>query len=83
MFSLGICSFQKKNQGVIMVTFVPRFITCNSSDPGSIADVASKNERLGSWAVFDTLLLDHINHIRSIAGIESLGLGADYDGIKR
>jgi microsomal dipeptidase-like Zn-dependent dipeptidase len=23
----------------------------------------------------------HINHIRDIAGIESVGLGADYDGI--
>ncbi len=23
----------------------------------------------------------HINHIRNIAGIESVGLGADYDGI--
>ena len=66
-----------------MVTFVPSFITCNSSDPGSIADVASRIERLEAWTVFSTLLLDHINHIRSIAGIESLGLGADYDGISR
>ncbi len=23
----------------------------------------------------------HINHIRNIAGIESVGLGADFDGI--
>jgi microsomal dipeptidase-like Zn-dependent dipeptidase len=25
--------------------------------------------------------LAHINHVRNIAGIDSVGLGADYDGI--
>ena len=25
--------------------------------------------------------LDHINHIRNVAGIDSVGIGASYDGI--
>ncbi|CAF3289209.1 unnamed protein product [Rotaria socialis] len=54
----------KKNQGLVMVTFAPGFITCNSSNDGSIADVAA-----------------HINHIRKIADIDSVGIGGDYDGV--
>ncbi|CAF3194626.1 unnamed protein product [Rotaria sp. Silwood2] len=54
----------KQNQGIVMVAFAPDFITCSSTNLGSIADVAA-----------------HINHIRNIAGIDSVGIGADYDGI--
>jgi microsomal dipeptidase-like Zn-dependent dipeptidase len=28
------------------------------------------------------LISAHINHIRNIAGVESVGIGADYDGIE-
>ncbi|CAF4732857.1 unnamed protein product [Rotaria sp. Silwood2] len=47
-----------------MVAFAPGFITCSSTNLGSLIDVAA-----------------HINHIRNIAGIDSVGIGADYDGI--
>jgi microsomal dipeptidase-like Zn-dependent dipeptidase len=64
-----------------MVAFAPGFITCNSSNLGYIPDVAGRIN----------LFLDehlslphsaHINHVRNVAGVESVGIGADYDGIE-
>ena len=51
-----------ENGGVVMVTFVPSFLTEN--DEATIADVA-----------------DHIEHVASLAGIDHVGIGSDYDGI--
>ncbi len=50
------------NGGLIMITFVPSFLTDNL--PATLEDVA-----------------DHIEHARSVAGIEHVGIGGDYDGI--
>ena len=52
-----------ENGGVVMVTFVPSFLT--SRDQATIADVA-----------------DHIEHIVSIAGVDFVGIGSDFDGIE-
>ena len=52
-----------ENGGVVMVTFVPSFLT--SRDQATIADVA-----------------DHIDHIVSIAGVDFVGIGSDFDGIE-
>jgi len=60
------------NGGVVMVTFVPAFISDavrtfdGSGDPprATLADVA-----------------DHIEHIRNVAGIDHVGIGSDFDGI--
>ncbi|CAF4937686.1 unnamed protein product, partial [Rotaria sp. Silwood1] len=54
----------KRNQGIVMVTFSPYFITCDSANLGTIVDVAA-----------------HINYIRNIAGIDSVGIGGNYNGI--
>jgi membrane dipeptidase len=51
-----------ENGGVVMVTFVPSFLT--ESESATIADVA-----------------DHIEHIVEVAGVEHVGIGADFDGI--
>ena len=32
-----------------------------------------------AWAFF---YLDHIDHIRAVAGIDHVGLGSDFDGIE-
>ena len=63
-----------------MVAFTPDFITCNSSDVGNIPDVAGKF-KFELEKIF-TLYLAHINHIRNVAGIESVGIGSDFDGIE-
>ena len=60
------------NGGVVMVTFVPAFISdavrtyAGSGDPprATLADVA-----------------DHIEHIRDVAGVDHVGIGSDFDGI--
>ena len=50
------------NGGVVMVTFVPAFVS--AAETATLADVA-----------------DHVEHIRSVAGIDHVGLGGDFDGI--
>jgi microsomal dipeptidase-like Zn-dependent dipeptidase len=66
-----------------MVTFVPSFLTCNNSNLGTVADVAGKMNIifLPSFSNLSFIYSAHINHIRNIAGIESIGIGGDYDGI--
>jgi len=78
--------FEKINRGVVMVAFTPAFITCNTSYLGTIPDVAGKNNSffLFLFLIKNLFLLNlaHINHIRNIAGIDSVGIGADFDGIE-
>jgi len=50
------------NGGVVMVTFVPGFLT--------EADVATVEH-----------IADHMDHIRTMAGPDHVGIGGDYDGI--
>lgn len=64
-----------------MVTFVPIFITCNKTNTGTIADVAGIMNFFALHLVY-FFYLAHINYIRNVAGIESVGLAGDYDGIK-
>ena len=61
------------NGGVVMVTFVPGFVSeavRTFDGPPTEAPRAV----LGDVA-------DHIEHIRSVAGVEHVGLGGDFDGI--
>ena len=61
------------NGGVVMVTFVPGFV---SEAVRTFDGPAAEAPRavLGDVA-------DHIEHIRSVAGVEHVGLGGDFDGI--
>lgn len=60
------------NGGVVMVTFVPSFVSEGNrtyqgdGDPprATLSDVA-----------------DHIEHVRRVAGVDHVGLGSDFDGI--
>jgi membrane dipeptidase len=62
------------NGGVVMVTFVPKFVSRAWADweeagsvgtppPVTVSDVA-----------------DHVEHARDVAGVAHIGLGGDYDG---
>jgi membrane dipeptidase len=68
-----------KNGGVVMVTFVPGFIS------QAVADYDAKPavDRGSAPAPRATLsqVADHIDHIRKVAGIDHIGLGGDFDGI--
>ena len=67
-----------KNGGLVMVTFVPQFVS------GEVAawNARPEAERTGA-APRATLaqVADHIEHIRKTAGIDHVGLGGDFDGI--
>ena len=67
------------NGGVVMVTFVPGFISQAVAD----FDARPEAERKGMTAPAATLsqVADHIDHIRKVAGIDHIGLGGDFDGI--
>jgi membrane dipeptidase len=68
-----------KNGGVVMVTFVPGFISQEVAN----FDAKPEAERKGQAPPRATLsqVADHIDHIRKVAGIDHIGLGGDFDGI--
>lgn len=69
----------KTNGGVVMVTFVPGFISQDVADFNALP----ADGRAGREAPRATLIqvADHIDHIRDVAGIDHIGLGGDFDGI--
>ena len=76
-----------------MINFFSYFITC--SNLSSITDVIGKKtlilkllsivSKFESFIVVsrveNNLISAHINHVRDVAGVESVGIGASYDGI--
>ena len=75
----NILQLVAKNGGVVMVTFVPGFISQEVAD----FDAKPEAERKGLTPPRATLaqVADHIDHIRKVAGIDHIGLGGDFDGI--
>ena len=75
----NILQLVAKNGGVVMVTFVPGFIS------QVVADYEAKPEAERGTAPRPRATLsqvaDHIDHIRKVAGIDHIGLGGDFDGI--
>jgi membrane dipeptidase len=79
------------NGGVVMVTFVPGFISQELVDHAAArrrfgADTASaayKEWRAANPRPRATLsqVADHIDHIRRTAGVDHVGIGGDFDGI--
>jgi membrane dipeptidase len=90
-----------KNDGVVMVTFVPGFISSSvkghqSKRSGELERVRglsgateqSVREAIDDWDKTNPAprarlkeVVDHIDHIRRVAGIDHIGLGSDFDGI--
>jgi len=75
----NVLQLVKKNGGVVMVTFVPGFISQEVAE----YDAKPAAERSKTPAPKATLsqVADHIDHIRMVAGIDHIGLGGDFDGI--
>ncbi|XP_049822370.1 dipeptidase 1-like [Aethina tumida] len=70
------------NKGVVMVNFYSHFLTCNNVS--TVADAVGEynDYKLFCWQSTDNeIALAHINHIREVAGVDNVGLGAGYDGI--
>ena len=71
----NVLQLTAKNGGVVMVTFVPGFISQAVADHD-----ANKAEGPAPRATL-AQVADHIDHIRKVAGIDHIGLGGDFDGI--
>jgi membrane dipeptidase len=79
----------KSNGGVVMVCFVPSFVSPDAKRWSASFDsvVAAKGDtaawRRANPEVRATLsqVADHIEHIRDVAGIDHVGIGSDFDGI--
>jgi membrane dipeptidase len=64
------------NGGVCMVTFVPEFVSpqCRAWSLGHRDDHPRPRASIAQVA-------DHIDHVRTVAGVDHVGIGGDYDGV--
>lgn len=68
----------RENGGIVMVTFVPGFVRREIAEwerlPPSTRGPAPRNANMDD-------VIRHIEHVRDVAGIDHVGIGADFDGI--
>ncbi len=67
------------NGGVVMVSFVPQFVSTEVARWNAMSD-AERGSRPAPHATIDDVIR-HIEHVRDVAGIDHVGIGADFDGI--
>jgi membrane dipeptidase len=90
-----------QNGGIVMITFVPGFVSQAVRDYGTRetdqekkvtaelkGDAAAVKKAMDDWRTANpspratlSQVADHIDHARSVAGIDHIGLGSDFDGI--
>ena len=70
-----------KNGGVVMVTFVPGFISQEVADWNKVPSAQRPTDRAAPRATI-AQVADHIDHIRKVAGVDHVGIGGDFDGIE-
>ncbi len=74
MFPTTSCDCSRTTAGVIMIAFVPMFLSAEYNE-------WFKGGRVGPRpAMTVDHLADHVEHARDVAGIDHIGLGSDYDG---
>jgi membrane dipeptidase len=86
----------KANGGIVMVTFVPAFISkelyawqqAGEAETRRLGSVPDTDLRVIAWNKANprpeaTLaqVADHVDHIARVAGIDHVGIGGDFDGI--
>lgn len=69
-----------ENGGIVMATLVPGFINRELADWSRIPASERNTRTPPARATIDDFIR-HIEHIRDVAGIDHVGIGADYDGI--
>ena len=68
-----------KNGGVVMVPFVPGFVSNAVKAWNDSSEAWQKSHPAPRATIAE--VADHIDHVRQIAGVEHVGLGSDFDGI--
>ncbi|MEX2571255.1 MAG: dipeptidase [Gemmatimonadota bacterium] len=68
-----------ENGGVVMVTFVPGFISREIAEWERVPESARRGQEPPQATMEDVIL--HIEHVRDVAGIDHVGIGSDFDGI--
>jgi membrane dipeptidase len=72
-----------KKGGVIQINFYSGFLSQTSADADRLAEAAkSRNDRAPIPPASLEDVVGHINHVVKIAGIEAVGIGSDFDGVK-
>jgi membrane dipeptidase len=69
----------RQNGGVVMVTFVPSFINPAIVEWTQLAPSQRRETPSPVATIAD--VVRHIEHVRDVAGIDHVGIGADFDGI--
>ena len=67
------------NGGVIMVTFVPGFVSAKFNAWNNLSKDDQARQPMPAVTAAD--VADHIDHIQKVAGIDHIGIGSDFDGI--
>jgi membrane dipeptidase len=67
------------NGGIVMVTFVPQFVSAEVREYDALTPEQKKLEPSPRASMAQ--VADHIDHIKKVAGINHVGLGSDFDGI--
>lgn len=70
-----------------MINFYNQYVTC--SNTATLADVAGEavgRDEVGAHCHLipspgPSVPTDHMDHVKKVAGIESVGFGGDYDGV--
>ena len=68
-----------RNGGVVMVTFVPGFVSAKMNAWNNLSKEEQARQPMPVVTVGE--VADHIDHIRQVAGIDHIGIGGDFDGI--
>lgn len=91
-----VLSRLSRNGGVVMVTFIPSFLSNEARDAegnfwSAGASIESVRAYRDAWLAYDAEhgavrvtahdVADHIEHIRDTAGIDHVGIGSDYWGV--
>lgn len=67
------------NGGIVMVTFVPGFVSAEVREYEALT--AGLKQRETAPRASMAQVADHIDHIKKVAGINHIGLGSDFDGM--
>ena len=68
----------KQNGGVVMITFVPGFTSQALIDWNRLP--AAQRSGAAPRATISQIV-DHIEHVKRVAGVDHVGIGGDFDGI--